>query len=212
MTATLDADAFVPGDAREVTVSLGAAGDAAAEGADYAAVPDFTVTIPGGATSGSATFTLTLADDVVAEGDQTLSLTGTAAGLTVTGTELTIADDDTASTGVSLSASPVLVAENAGATTVTVTATLDADAFVPSDSRDVTVSLGAAGDAATEGTDYAAVPDFTVTIPGGTTSGSATFTLTPADDGAAEGDEMLSVTGAAAGLTRDRDGADDRGP
>ena len=201
VTATLDADAFVPSDSRLVTVSLGETGDAATEGTDYAAVPDFTVTIPGGTTSGSATFTLTPTDDGVAEGDETLSVTGTATGLTVTGTELTIADADTASTGVTLSASPALVAENAGATTVTVTATLDADAFPPSDSRDVTVSLGAAGDAATEGTDYARVPDFTVTIPGSATSGSATFTLTPTNDGVAEGDETLSVSGSAAGLT-----------
>ena len=201
VTATLDADAFVPSDSREVTVSLGAAGDAATEGTDYARVPDFTVTIPGGSTSGSATFTLTPTDDGVAEGDETLSVTGTAAGLAVTGAELTIADDDTESTGVALSVSPTPVPENAGATTVTVTAMLNADTFVPSDSRQVTVSVGAAGDAATVGTDYARVPDFKVTIPGGTTSGSATFTLTATDDGVAEGDETLSVTGAAAGLT-----------
>ena len=87
----------------------------------------------------------------------------------MTGTELTIADPDTdtdtGSTGVTLSVNPTPVPETAGATTVTVTATLDAEAFAPGDSRDVTVSVGAAGDAATEGTDYAAVPDFTVTIP-----------------------------------------------
>ena len=93
---------------------------------------------------------------------------------------------------------------------VTVTATLDADAFAPSDWREVTVSLGAAGDAATEGTDYAALPDLTVTIAGGLRSGSATFTLTPTDDDLAEGDEALSVTGTAAELDCDRDGADDR--
>ena len=201
VTATLDADVFMPGDPRDVTVSLGAAGDAATEGTDYAAVPDLTVTIPGGETSGSAAFTLTPTDDGVAEGDETLSVTGTAAGLTVTGTALTITDNETASRKVSLSVNPTPVPENAGATTVTVTATLDADAFAPSDPREVTVSLGAAGDAATEGTDYATVPDFTVTIPGGMTSGSATFTLTPTDDGVAEGDETLSVTGTAAGLT-----------
>ena len=102
---------------------------------------------------------------------------------------------------MTLSVSPTAVSENPGVTTVTVTATLGASAFGPSDSRDVTVSLGAAGDAATQGTDYAAVPDFTVTIPGGTTSGSATFRLAPTDDSVAEGDETLSVTGAAAGLT-----------
>ena len=47
----------------------------------------------------------------------------------------------------------------------------------------MTVSVGAAGDAAASGTDYQAVSDFVLTIAEGFVSGEATFTLTPVDDG-----------------------------
>ena len=158
VTATLDASPFT--EQTEVTVSVGdasEAGDAATKGMDYTAVTDFTVTIPGGETVGTGTFTLIPNDDTMAEGDETLLVSGTAAGITVTGTTVMITDDESASTGVALSVLPASVAEDAGATTVTVTATLDAGAFT--EPMGVTVSVGDAGDAATEGTDYAMVPD-----------------------------------------------------
>ena len=61
----------------------------------------------------------------------------------------------------------------------------------------MTVSVGDGGDSATSGTDYAAVTDFTVTVPAGRTSGSAPFTLTPVDDTLVEGTEIVSVDGTA---------------
>ena len=64
----------------------------------------------------------------------------------------------------------------------------------------VTVSVGAAGDSAVSGTDYEAVSDFTLTIPAGAGRGQASFTLTPTDDGIAEGGEAITVAGAAGGL------------
>ena len=295
-----------------VTVTVGAPGDAAVEGADYATVADLTLTIPAGEVSATADFSLTPTDDDVDEADETLAVAGTtdAAGLTVTGTAIAIADDDergvnvtpaslfaseggsstyavvltseptgpvtvtpsvdgsadvtldvssltftasnwdtartvtvsaaedtddaddtamiehgvsgadygdngvtadpvavtvgddeTASTEITLSVSPQHTDEAAGAASVTVTGTLsnaprDADTAV-------TVSVGASGDAAVEGADYATVDDLTLTIDAGDTTGSATFTLTPTDDEVDEGDETLTVAGAtsAAGLT-----------
>ena len=197
VTATLDAGALTAD--RAVTVSVGDPGDAAIEGTDYAAVPDLTLTIPAGETTGTATFTLTPTDDALAEGDETLTVSGAATGLTATGVTMTITDDDTASTGITLNVDPSSVAEDAGETTVTVTAALDASPF-PGPTV-VTVSVGDPGDGATEGTDYATVPDLTLTIPAGETTGTATFTLAPTDDGLAEGDETLTVSGAATGLT-----------
>ena len=96
---------------------------------------------------------------------------------------------------------PAWVAEDAGATTVTVTGTLDG---APRTSNTtVTVAVGAFGDAATEGTDYATVNDLTLTISSGQISGTANFTLTPRDDDVDEADETLSVAGTttATGLT-----------
>ena len=98
------------------------------------------------------------------EGAEQISVGGTttAAGLTVSGTELTITDNDTASTEVALSVGPRSVAENAAGTSVTVTGTLNGGSRT-SDTR-VTVSVGASTDSATEGTDYTTVEDFTLTI------------------------------------------------
>ena len=80
----------------------------------------------------------------------------------MSGTELTITDDDSASTEVKLSVSPASVAENAAGTAVTVTGILDGAARTEATS--VTVSVGAPTDTATEGTDYTTVEDFTLTI------------------------------------------------
>ncbi len=65
----------------------------------------------------------------------------------------------------------------------------------------VTVSVGASGDAATEGTDYTGVSDLTLTIPAGQTSATVDFTLTPANDDIDEADEALTIGGTVQGLT-----------
>ena len=195
VTATLDGSATRPG-ATEVVVSVG--GGSATSGTDYTAVSDFTVTIPKQTASGTGTFTLTPTQDAIAEGDETIDVTGTADGFTVTKAEMTLIDDETAPTSITLTTSPTSVGEDDGATTVTVTATLDGSATRPG-ATEVVVSVG--GGSATSGTDYAAVSDFTVTIPKQTASGSGTFTLTPTNDSLAEGDETIDVTGTADGFT-----------
>ena len=135
----------------------------------------FDITITKGTTSATATFTLTPKQDTLVEGDETISVSGTNADLTVNDTSVTLTDDD--STEITLTASPASVDEGDSATTVTVTAETDGDTF-PAD-RTVTVKIGKLGDSATSGTDYAAVTAFDITITKGTTSGTAEFTLTP---------------------------------
>ena len=179
-----------------MTVSVG--GGTATSGTDYAAVSDFTVTIPKESASGTGTFTLTPTNDSLAEGEETIDVTGTAADFTVTKAEMTLTDDETAPGSITLTVSPTSVEEDDGATTVTVTATLGGSATLP-DATEVTVSVG--GGTATSGTDYAAVSDFAVTIPKETASGTGTFTLTPTNDSLAEGEETIDVDGAADGFT-----------
>ena len=199
VTATLNGSVTLSG-ATVVTVSVGKSGDSATSGTDYTSVNNFTVTIAMGQASGTGTFALTPTDDSIAEGDETVSVTGSATGLTVTGAEVTITDNDTAPTGLTLSVSPGSVGEGDGGTTVTVTATLNGSVTF-SGATAVTVSVGKSGDSATEGTDYTSVNDFTMTIAAEQASGSGTFTLTPTDDSIAEGDEKVSVEGSATGLT-----------
>ena len=173
-------------------------GSRATSGTDYTAVSDFTVTIPRETASGTGTFTLTPTQDDIAEGDETIDITGTADDFTVTKAEMTLTDDETAPASITLTTSPTSLGEDDDATTVTVTATLGGSATLLT-ATEVTVSVG--GGSATSGTDYTAVSDFTVTIPKETASGSGTFTLTPVQDSIAEGDETIDVTGTADGFT-----------
>ena len=57
-------------------------GGTATSGTDYAAINAFTVTIPSGQTSGTAQLSFDPSGDSLAEGDETVILTGTTTGLT----------------------------------------------------------------------------------------------------------------------------------
>ena len=197
ITVTASTGGVTFGAETKVAATVGDSADSATSGTDYAAVTGFDVKIPAGQTSATGTFTLTPTDDTVIEGDETISVSGTTAGYTVTGASLTLAEDD--ETEITLSASPDTVAETDSATTITVTAATDGDTFV--DARTVTVTVGKAGDAATSGTDYAAVTAFDISIAAGKTSATGTFSLTPTDDKIIEGDEALTIGGASTGLT-----------
>ena len=176
-----------------VTVSVGASGTATA-GTDFGTVQSFDVTIPAGATSGTADFIITPTDDTVVEGNETIGVAGSASGLTVNSADLTLTDDDGAA-AVNLTLSPASVGEADGATTVAVTAAFS-NSSTYADDQTVTVAVGAGG-TATVGTDFAAVQSFDVTIPAGAASGTANFAFTPTDDTLVEGNETVSVTGSA---------------
>ena len=178
--------------ATTVTVEVGASGDSATEGTDYADVQEFTLTIPVGMAQGTATFELTPMQDTVAEGDEEVSVKGTATGFTVTGTVVTLTDDDEAPARITLTVSPEEVSEGAGATTVTVTARL-VGSVVLAEATTVTVEVGAPGGTAQVGSVTVTIPaDYATghaTIPGGMAQGTGTFELTPTQDTVAEGDE-----------------------
>ena len=109
---------------------------------------------------------------------------------------VTVTDDDTVSTGVTLSVNPATVGESAAVTEVTVTATLNG-ATRGSDTP-VTVTVGSG--TAVAGTDFGAVADFTITIAANSVSHTGTFNLTPTRDSVDEPDETVAV-GGTAGLT-----------
>ena len=177
----------------DTAVTVSVVGDTATVGTDFTAVSDFGLTIRANARSGTATFTLTPIDDQYREGSETVTVTGTATAtsLTVEPATLTLADDDVASTRVSLAASPASVTEDAAATPITVTGTLDGAPRT----EDTAVTVSVVGDTATVGTDFTAVSDFGLTIRANAHSGTATFTLTPIDDQQVEGSETVTVTG-----------------
>ena len=113
--------------------------------------------------------------------------------LEVPSVAVTVTDVDEPSSAVLLSVQPGIVAEDAGATLLTLTAQLDR---APLESNtEVTVSFGAVTDAAEEGTDYRAVDDLTLTIPAGEARAETVFTLEPINDVLGEPDEAITVSG-----------------
>ncbi|MCY4482332.1 MAG: hypothetical protein OXC12_05590, partial [Spirochaetaceae bacterium] len=183
-----------------VTVTVGASNDGAIEGTDYGTVADLTLTIAAGATSGTATFTLTPTGDEVDEEDETVTVGGAADGFTVTAATVTITDDDTR--GIALSPATLSVTEGdeagytvalqsepTGEVTVTVGGTTNTDLSVEpaaltfsttgwSTAQTVTVDAGADPDAVTD------TAPLTHTVAGGdygTVSRELTVTVTDTD-------------------------------
>ena len=193
VTATLSpTDITLPG-ATEVTVSVAAG---TAQAADFTAVSDFTVTIDAGETSGTADFSLVVTEDTIADPDETVTVSGTATDFTITSATLTIDDNDTAPTEITLSATPTSVAE--GVTqTVTVTATLSPTDITLPGATEVTVSV-AAGTA--QAADFGTVTNFMITIPAGATSGEGTFPFAVTEDTVADPGETVTVSGTATGF------------
>ena len=104
---------------------------------------------------------------------------------------MTVTDDDTASTAVTLSVNDTEVAEDSSSgEQIEVTATLDG--ATRGTATDVTVTV--AGGTATAGDDFTAVDDVPVTIAAGEASGTGTFTLTPVNDDVDEADETVTVS------------------
>ena len=191
VTVTATLDRALRQQATTVTVTVSGSGDAGA--ADFAAVPNFAITIPANAASGAGTFTLTPQDDETVEANEQLTVSGVS-DLPVTSAAVTLADDDEESTRILLSAVPGRVSEGDGATPVTVTATLDRG--LRQQATQVTVTVSGSGDL--DAADFVAVADFSITIPANAASGEGTFTLTPEDDATVEADEQLTISGTSA--------------
>ena len=201
VTATLNgSDRFV--DATAVTMSV--AGSGAAGAVDFSPVLAFDMQsfnfmeIPGGAASGTGTFTLTPTDDSVDETDETITVSGTAPGLTVNSATISLTDNDAAPTAITLTVSDSSVGEGDGATSITVTATVDGTTRF-AEAKTVRVSVAGSGTAGA--VDFAAVEAFNIEIAAEAASGTGTFTLTPTDDAVDETNETITVRGTSSGLT-----------
>ena len=182
---------------------------------DVATAAPAALTFTAGNWSTAKTVTVTaVADDADNPGDRrtvdiahTVSASGTDyATETADPVTVTVTDDDAAPGGVTLTVdtngaadgTPDTVAEGAGATAVTVTATVNGSTRY-GEAKTVTVSVSD-GTAASPA-DYAAVADFDITIPANAASHTGAFTLTPADDAIDEPGETVSVAGALSGVT-----------
>ncbi len=185
VTVTLN---VVQATATPVTVSVGSG--TATSGTDFAAVSDFTISIPANTLSATGTFTLTPTSDTVDEPDETVIITGTSTveDVTVTETRLTITDDDATPT-VTLNLSPTSIPENAGSTSVT--ATLNH----PS-SEETTITISVAPTSPATASDYT-LSGSILTITAGATESTETVTITAEDNDVIAPVKMVTVQGIA---------------
>ncbi|MDP3170410.1 MAG: VCBS domain-containing protein, partial [Polaromonas sp.] len=145
-----------------------------------------TITIPVGASSATAVYTVR-ADDAYAQGTDNLSVSisatsgGNYEAVATTGTVANTVVDDTDTTTVTLTGSASVTEGGTATYTVSLTA--------PAQTTAVTVNLTYSG-TATDGSDFTGVA--TVTIPAG--SSTANFNIATIDDFLAEGNESLIVT------------------
>ena len=200
LTFTLEAAAAADESVR-FTLVAPSEGTAAVRDVDYTAVLEALITIPAGATEGTATLTITPINDDDEEG---LKALGVRATLVSTGetlsTEIKIRDDETPSTAIELSADPNTLDENAPLTTITVTATLDGEALA----EDATVHLVIdQASTATRDLDYAALFIPRIEIAAGSITGTVKFYVAPRFDNLEEGDEVIRLVGTIDGLEGD---------
>ena len=196
ITATLAGPA-PDGETVEFRLGAPSSGAEAIRDVDYAASLGGSVAIEAGATEASTTMTLTPIDNDKVDGNKSLGVQASASGGSATA-DIKIADDETASTSVALSANPHTVSESDDLTNVVVTATLggkvlDAEAIV-------IVSIDPASKA-TRDEDYAALFNPRLSIPAGSVSGSIELIIDPTADTMDEGNETITLTGMSEGLT-----------
>ena len=112
---------------------------------------------------------------------------------------LTLVDNDAAGpTDVRLAVSPSSFTEGGGAISFTVTATQGSGTAAAN--VDVQISIDSSS-TATQNTDYVAGTLPTLQIPMGGSSAESTFILTPTEDSAIEGSEVIVLTASVAGYT-----------
>ena len=196
LTVTLEDAAGAGGEDVTLTIGTPTEGKAAHRDVDFDATLQGSITIAEGATSGTATLTVTPKDNTTADGHKAFGVQATSSSGHSAMTNIGISDNESASEGIALSVNPDEVSEGT-ATDVTVTASLDGKAS----ESDVTVSIAiGASSSATRDVDYSAVFDggAAVTIAAGDISGSATVTITAGVDD--DGDETIVLVGSADGL------------
>ena len=158
---------------------------------DFDTVNGFTLTIPANQIEGTQTFALVPTDDAFAEGAETVTVSGSANGLTVDSATLTITDDDTPVWSVSVDPSTIAEADT-GSSTVTVST--GGVTFAAAK----TVTLDFTGSTATETSDYT-VGSKTLTLDAGSTS--VTTTVAAVNDTDEDPNEQVKVAATVDGAT-----------
>ena len=187
VTVTASLNGGTRGEATPVAVTVGSG--TATSGTDFAEVAGFTISIAANTQSHTGTFSLSPTQDTVDEPNETVSVSGSVTGLTVTGATVQITDDDDSPT-VTLSLSDTPIGEDAGVSTVT--ASLSHASSVAT-----TVTVSVSPDAPATTSDYSLSANKVLTIAAGQTVSTGTVTVTGVDNDVDAADKTVQVKGAA---------------
>ena len=201
LTFTLEDTAAVDESVRFAIVAP-SDGTEAIRDVDYTAVLEALITIPAGATEGTATLTITPINDDAEEG---LKALGVQATLVSTGealsTDIELRDDETPSTAIELSADPSTLTEGDPLTSITVTATLDGKALA--EDATIRLAIDEMSSTALRDLDYSALFTPMIEIAAGSITGMVKFHVIPVADNLEEEDEVIRLVGTIDGLEGD---------
>ena len=187
VTATLGGSSTFT-EAKTVSVEVGPDADGATEGTDYTEVTSKSITIDAGKSSGYVDFTLTPTDDDIDEPNEGISIEGTLTDVMVTGTTITLTDDEGTPT-VMLVLTPTTINESGGTNSSTVTATLSGES-----SAAVTVEVSVPNAAP-----VTLSSNTTLTIAPGSKASTGAVTITAVDNDVDAPNASVVVSGAASG-------------
>ena len=172
------------------TVLLTVEDVSAAADEDYVASPTELV-IPAGQLSAATQVYMLVIDDQLGELTEQVAIRGTNddPGLQVTGTRVSIADNDLAAIGITLSLDRSSIPESGGFQVLSVTGEISGNSL----STETVVSLAFVNGTAAS-SDYLAAANPLI-IPASQKSGTSQIVVLPIDDQVAEGDETIEVRG-----------------
>ena len=192
-------------------ITLTRTGGTATSGADYVPIPDLRMDLLGGAGGGGGNLTVTLKNDTMQEGSETIVFTPSISASPINLVEkrpngqnlamgtlqidlpgtfsVPILDDESAAYSFSLSKSTIL--EGGGQVSLTATVSRRDGQNFPSQ-VDGTLVVGTTVDSASS-LDYTGPASQGFTLPKDSASASKTFQVTPTSDAIVEGDEHINV-------------------
>ena len=172
------------------TVQLTVEDVSAAVDEDYVASPTALV-IPAGQLSAATQVYMFVIDDQLGELTEQVAIRGTNddPGLQVTGARVSIADNDLAAIGITLSLDRSSIPESGGYQVLSVTGEISGNSLSTETAVSLAVVNGTAADS-----DYLAAANPLI-IPASQKSGTSQIVVLPIDDQVAEGDETIEVRG-----------------
>ena len=173
----------------EQTINVTARGSGQIYAVDFDAIPDFVITIPAQSNSASTVVELVPENDQEDEQDETITF-GSANSLVTQESSVTLVDDDQPPTGITLSISPDVVAENSGPTEVTVTVLVTGGTRY---AEEKALTLSVAGSGLPGAVGFVPISPIMLSLPSGDDMLSTTFSLEPVDNLLDETDEILTI-------------------